>query len=232
MPSNMKMVVLNIEHAGFPIAEVSKKFPKLKICLFCQPISLDEKRRFICKLVGDEFSRKKYVRMLKKHPLVSELEFITSIKNSSVISLIVDYSKGLHGIRSILTKFGHHHSFLSKIKGGFGRWILFNKDFSTIEDLIRELEKTGSRVKLEKVQPIVDLNVILEFFCLNSAIKRLTHKQKHVFKVAYSMGYYDKTKRVTLDQVARYLKLSTPTVWNQLRAVETKIFESLSEIIT
>jgi DNA-binding CsgD family transcriptional regulator len=67
-------------------------------------------------------------------------------------------------------------------------------------------------------------------FSLNSPISRLTEKQQEAISLAVRLGYFDTPRKVSADELAQKLGLSSSTVAVRLRMAERRLFvEMLNE---
>jgi len=229
--SGLKVAVLRVKHKWCPFSETSEKFPKISAYTFSQLKFPDEKNKFLCKIVGDEEEREKFIRAFKRHHIVKELELISSVKDTSVISVIVNYTKKRKSVKSIIEGMGCYHADMVTFKEGFEEWIVYNRDARAIENLIRKLTDEGCEVKLARTYPVDSWEDSIERIGLKEITNSLTPKQVQIFKVAYSMGYYDRIRKVSLEQVAKQVGMSKPAVWSHLHKVEEKIMKVVSELI-
>ncbi len=225
------VAVLRIRHGGCPFVDVTEKFPEIEAYTFSQLKFTDEKNKFLCKFVGDEKEREKYFRAFKAHPLTRKLELISSTKDTSVISAVIDYSQIHKSIMSVIEDLGCHHADVVKFKDGFEEWVVYSQKESVIAETIKKLEAEGCKVKMVKTYPIKSWEDSVLRIGLKEAVDSLSAKQKYIFKVAYSMGYYDEKRKVSLDHVADQLNISKPAVWRHLHNVEEKIMNVVSELI-
>lgn len=229
--TRINVAVLRIKHKWCPFSANSEKFPEIYAYTFSQLKFSDERNKFLCKIIGDDKERQKYIHAFKTHPLVRELELISSVKDTSVMSAVVNYPKNKKSVKSLIENLGCYHADVVTFKGGFEEWVIYNKDPSVIENVINTLINERCEVKLVKTYPLDSWEDSVEHIGLREISDSLTPRQKYAFKVAYSMGYYDGIRKVSLDQVAKQLKMSKPAVWKHLHKVEEKIMKMASELI-
>lgn len=225
------VAVLRIKHVGCPFSDVTEKFPDVEAYTFSQLKFTDEKNKFLCKISGDEKDREEYIRAFKAHPLTRKLELISSTKDTSVISVVVDYTKDHRSIMSVIEDLGCHHADMVTFKEGYEEWVIYSNEESVAEKAIKKLEAKGCKVKLIKTYPVVSWEDSVLRIGLKEALNSLTSKQRYVFKVAYSMGYYDEKRKVSLDHIAKHLNISKPAVWRHIHNVEEKVMKIVSELI-
>jgi predicted DNA binding protein len=60
-------------------------------------------------------------------------------------------------------------------------------------------------------------------FSPHSPLSRLTEKQQKVFVTAYTLGYYDLPRRISLAQLAEELNLARSTLGAHLRKAERQL---------
>jgi len=227
----IKVAILRIKHRGCPFSDTTEKFPEIEAYTFSQLKFPDEKNKFLCKFVGDEKERNKYFHAFKKHPLTRRLELISSTKDTTVMSAIINYSKKLKSVKSVVESLGCHHADIVVFKDGFEEWVIYSKDELVIKDVIDKLYKEGYEVKLLKTYPVESWEDSIVRIGLKEALNSLTAKQKYIFKVAYSMGYYDAKRKVSLNHIASQLNVSKPAIWRHIHKVEEKIMKVVSELI-
>jgi hypothetical protein len=67
-------------------------------------------------------------------------------------------------------------------------------------------------------------------FSLNSPISRLTEKQQEAISLAFRLGYFDTPRKVSVDELAEKLGLSSSTLAVHLRRAERRLLaETLNE---
>ena len=64
-------------------------------------------------------------------------------------------------------------------------------------------------------------------FLPHSPLSRLTEKQQKVFITAYTFGYYDVPRRISLAQLAERLDLAYSTLDVQLRRAERRLLNHI-----
>ncbi|MEM3433663.1 MAG: helix-turn-helix domain-containing protein [Candidatus Methanomethyliaceae archaeon] len=227
----IKVAILRIRHRGCPFSDVTEKFPKIEAYTFSQLRFPDEKNKFLCKIVGDEKERNKYFHAFKSHPLTRKLEMISKTKDTTVMSAVVNYSRKLKSVKSIIESLGCHHADMVVFKEGYEEWVVYNKEEAVIKAVIDRLNNEGYEVKLLKTYPVESWEDSIMQISLKEAINSLSAKQKYIFKIAYSMGYYDAKRKVSLDHIADQLNISKPAVWRHLHRLEEKIMKAVSELI-
>ncbi len=223
--------VLLVKHEGCPFTEVSQRFPDVEAYAFSQQRLPDGKTKFLIKCTGNDKDRKKYFRAFKAHPLTVSLELISETKEASVMSAVVDYSKIKGNIMSTVEAADVHFSEMVTHKEGSEEWVIYAKDESVIDTVIKSLEASGCNVKMVQTHPIESWEDSTLRMVLKEDLNSLTAKQKYIFKVAYSMGYYDGKRKVSLDQIAKELGVSKPAVWRHIQNIEEKIMKIVSELV-
>jgi predicted DNA binding protein len=64
-------------------------------------------------------------------------------------------------------------------------------------------------------------------FSLNSPISRLTEKQQEAVSLAFRLGYFDTPRKVSADELAKKLGLSSSTLAVHLRRAERRLLSEM-----
>lgn len=92
-------------------------------------------------------------------------------------------------------------------------WKVAFSNRDDLDNLIAELQRTGSDVELVRVSNAIDDGL------------RLTDRQLKIVEVAFKRGYYDYPKRISIRELARIFGVSTATVSEILRRGQRKIIK-------
>jgi predicted DNA binding protein len=82
-----------------------------------------------------------------------------------------------------------------------------------VDNLVLELQRTGTDVELVRVSNTIDDGL------------KLTDRQLKIVEVAFKRGYYDYPKRISIRELARIFGVSTATVSEILRRGQRKIIK-------
>ena len=92
-------------------------------------------------------------------------------------------------------------------------WKVAFSNREDLDNLIQELQGTGTDVELVRVSNTIDDGL------------RLTDRQLRIVEVAFKRGYYDYPKRISIRELARIFGVSTATVSEILRRGQRKIIK-------
>ncbi|MFC6718166.1 helix-turn-helix domain-containing protein [Natrialbaceae archaeon GCM10025810] len=113
---------------------------------------------------------------------------------------------------------------IEEVRAGSLVFSLVVEDRSLLTDIVTTLKSTGATVSLRRISPLgTDADDVLEVDA--SAI---TAKQREAVELAVEMGYYDRPRRATLDDLAERLEVSKSAVSQRLTAVEETLVRSLT----
>ncbi|MDW5562115.1 MAG: helix-turn-helix domain-containing protein [Methanomassiliicoccus sp.] len=151
---------------------------------------------------------------IQKHPAVERVE-ITRTDGGKVAATVVNRTCRAGQILAASDCFMVG---AQSLDGGRVRWKLITGREGSLQALVDELRRAGSRVDIERVRAIKDKSI-------------LTRRQEEVLSLALREGYYDMPKRVHLSQLAKRLGISPSSLGELLkRAERTVIEEHLREL--
>lgn len=208
------------------LSEMSKKYIGTKI----HTLHRDNKRdiqRSLCKIVGKKSARKNLISDLSEHSCVKELRIFYDSPKSTKIFLIIDSPK----MCKILSVVNETDSFAKDImiyQHGIEEWVIYSKTIENLDNTIKKLKENDVKVKVEKFFDLpIDMVFTRNFDFLTNM--KLTERQLELLKAAWKLGYYDKQKKINLNEIAKKFGVSEPTIWESLRCAEYKIMLSLSD---
>lgn len=124
----------------------------------------------------------------------------------------------------------HRPLLLSKIAGGGylsvpfevkdGKLkVTFLGDAKEMKSILTSLERSNMHYKV--------ISLSDTRFSSDSPMARLTRKQRDVLTNAYSLGYYDRPRRITSEKLARKLNLAKSTLVAHRRKAERRLLAAL-----
>jgi len=174
-------------------------------------------------VLGDEKNKEKFFSDLKKDPKIKELE----INNDFFISVYSETATNAR-VEALKTVYNQKLTFLKPVvidSEGWEEWEVFSFNRDDLERIIKEAEKLG-KVNFEllflKEQKIKDLMIY-------SVVPNLTDKQKAVFELAVSSGYYGYPRKAKLQDLAKEVGLSLSTFQFHLAKAEGKLMPFFSK---
>jgi len=119
------------------------------------------------------------------------------------------------------------HDCIPEIESVEGGEILVSvtaRDGSEVREVIEEIKKTGASVKLERL-----INNGETSGSVSLKIRDVTEKQRDALEAAVEMGYYEKPREASLEDLALEIGVSKSAVSQRLNCVEAKLVGSLAE---
>jgi predicted DNA binding protein len=95
--------------------------------------------------------------------------------------------------------------------GGWLEWAVAAENNSMVHDLVYLLEKNKCEVQLTRISG-------------SSGASGLTLRQEEILQFAYSNGYYEYPRRISLRDLSRIFDISSSTMSEILRAGQRRIF--------
>ncbi|QIW25326.1 bacterio-opsin activator [Sulfolobus sp. S-194] len=168
--------------------------------------------------LNNNYDIKNFLKDLKKSDRVKEIYNINKINTSREIYRILlkeSYESMVRGILDNYTIF----DVKDIIVKGEERLVLIIP-ISEVIELKKDMESIGKVLKITYNK--IRLNdVFLSIFSLSK-------REKESMKLAYLYGFYEMPKKITLDELAKILRVSKPTVEEYIRRAERKIIKSFS----
>ncbi len=174
-------------------------------------------------VLGDEKNKEEFFSDLKKDSKIKELEingdFFISVYSEKINSARAEVLKTVYNQKVVFLKPAIIDS------DGWEEWEVSSFDRSDLEKIIKKAEKLG-KISFEllslKEQKIKDLMIY-------SAVPDLTNKQKQVFELAVSSGYYGYPRKATLQNLAKEIGISLSTFQFHLAKAEGKLMPFFSK---
>lgn len=215
---NYALVYLRLKHEGC-WSELTEYNNFMATTIAAKP---NREKKFIIayddvKLNGN-YKLKNFLRDLKKSDKVKEIYSINKINAKKEVYRILlkeSYENMVRGILDNYTVF----DIRDLIVNGEERLALIIPTSEIIE-LKKDMESIGKMLKFIYKKIRLD-DIFLSIFSLSK-------RERESIKLAYLYGFYEMPKKVTLDELARLLGISKPTIEDYIRRAERKIIKSFS----
>ncbi|MDR5656569.1 helix-turn-helix domain-containing protein [Halodesulfurarchaeum sp. HSR-GB] len=99
------------------------------------------------------------------------------------------------------------------------------RDRTVLEELIEDLNNVGDSVRLVEITSNYDGNIDKRVEQVD--LSSLTEKQRSAAKLAIEMGYYQRPRETSLEEMAAELDISQQALSQRLGAVEEKLITQL-----
>ena len=169
----------------------------------------------IIRLVGDELNIKRYVRYLKNHKAIVKIEvydkimFVLAKHKRDVLIYEIIYNPAL---------IYPAPAYMSK--EGFEIIEVASWERKAIENLISSYEKSKTTEYFEILQ-FKDRK--MDELYISRLLPKLPPKQKEAITLAFKNKYYSFPRKINLDELAKFMKVSKQTFRENLRKAEAKI---------
>jgi predicted DNA binding protein len=151
----------------------------------------------------------KIKKYFKTNKLIKKAEVLQETDKKLLIQIFTDTSK----IKSIVHTILKNKCFLSKkvpLIEGWEIWTIAAPKKTAIKNALGDIKKLG-QFKLLYIKKS-------SFDGYN-----LSHKQENILKLAVELGYYNWPRKISLQELAKRLKLSKTTAAEHLRKAEIKV---------
>ena len=168
-------------------------------------------------ILGEEKNKKRFFSDLKKDSKIKDLE----INNDFFVSVYSEIATS-ERVEALKAVYSPKLTFLKPVlfdSEGWEEWEVASFDRADLEKIIKEAEKMGAvnfKILFLKEQKIKD-------FMIYSAMPNLTDKQKIVFDLAVSSGYYGYPRKAKLVDLAKKVEISLSTFQFHLAKAEGKL---------
>ncbi|MGM0397875.1 MAG: helix-turn-helix domain-containing protein [Halobacteriota archaeon] len=98
-------------------------------------------------------------------------------------------------------------------------------DRETLRDLVSDIRETGRTVRIRKLTTVDDDEHAPAFRVFDTS--RLTEKEREMLQYAVEAGYYDRHRKVSLQDVAEVFGVTKQTCSERLGVAESKITKDL-----
>ncbi len=168
---------------------------------------------------GEDKNKKLFFKDLKKDKRVKKLE-ISGNKFSYLFQLPrggehvqLYYNPKLMFLKPVI----NHYD-------GFEYWEIGSWNRNPLTEFMSKLKKHMDYFELLKLEKAKLVDVYFP-----QIMPKLSDKQKKVIELACERGYYSYPKKVSLQQLAKQLKISVPTLQEHLRKAEIKLLPFILE---
>lgn len=201
----MMEVVLKIKIPESWVDDISSKYHTPIKFLDCMPFGNSGGRGLI-EINTTEKETDEIISDLKQHEVICKVD-ISPSPDGGVLGSVVTKKcvacQALTGSKCFLT------SAVSKSDGQV-EWKIITGEKGSLIDLITKLEQSGCKVELMKSTQLTKR-------------VQLTTRQEEIIRIAFEKGYYDMPKKITIEKLAKMLKVSPSTLAEILQRGERKI---------
>jgi predicted DNA binding protein len=171
-------------------------------------------------LQGTEENKKKFVSELKKQKSIQKLEqkgnFVITLEKKPrwMAAYMPLWDKRIIQTKPVMQK-----------TDGTELWEMACWEKEPLMQILERLPKEF-QIKLKSIT-----QTKIDDIFLPHIMPKLSEKQEHVIHLAVKRGYFDFPRKTNLDQLAKEMKISKPTLQQHLRIAEKKLVPFLTENI-
>ncbi|MBN2122413.1 helix-turn-helix domain-containing protein [Candidatus Micrarchaeota archaeon] len=177
---------------------------------------------------------KKLIELHKKAPFVKQMEIVSLSKDSADVLMATEADVGIsHALAkskcfSLEPVVTHH---------GVDNVLLFAPSFSAFREFL-EMLPDDFEIKIKRKRYITDgvsagfsTFSSVGFLELKAASELLSEKQREIFNLAVSKGYYEVPKKLTIRELAGITGIKASTLQEHLSKAESKLLPILARIL-
>ncbi len=201
-----------VRHKGCFETRFSAIFPDYHITVVDIQSTHPRKKQYSYYITGNSKnfdSIVKYLQKSKGYILVKEIE-----RSNETLMLLVVLNQSSY-IQNIIQQYHGFFIELHTVYEGWEYWHIGVIDRVAIDLMLNEFKKMGE-LKVLYIGEVEFANTLL------------SKQQKRVFMFAYEQGYYNLPRKITIEKIARALKLNHSTIGEHLLKAENKMINSLA----
>lgn len=170
-------------------------------------------------LIGEERSIRKYIRYMKNHKKIVEIEIY-----GNIIFTLAKQESGLDAYAALYNPVFIYPAPAYLNKDGFEIVEIASWKRKPLEDLIKILKssKTTSYFEILKF-----VNRKMDDIYVSRLLPKLPPKQAEAIRLAFQEGYYNFPRKINLGKLAKLAGVSKPAFSESLRNAEAKIIPRL-----
>lgn len=197
-----------------------KQLQKLQLTMYGYPLNyFKESKTYFFHglqiLYGDNKNIKKYFSYLKNLSSIRNIEFISenTLLFEARIKNNISYYQNIYNQKIIYLKPILH-------KDGVETFEVASWDRKLLEKIIKNVQtnKNSADFKLYLLKQKIPKEIFLP-----QILPKLTSNQRRIITITKALGYWEYPRKITLDQLAKQLKLSKSSLHETIRRAEVKI---------
>ena len=170
-------------------------------------------------LVGEKKNIRKYIRYIKNHKKIVKNEIY-----GDVVFTLAKHKKELKVYRTIYNPLFIYPAPAYLSKDDFEIIEVACWKRKPLQELVKTLKKNKTTQYLEILR-FVDKK--MDDVYVSRLLPKLPPKQDEAIKLAFKHGYYKFPRKISLDRLAKMMKVSKPTFRENLRKAEAKLIPRL-----
>ncbi len=201
-----------IKHKNCSETVLSRRFPQHHIAVIDIQSKNQRQKQYFYYITGNEKQFDKIIAFLKKSHAYKLCKEVERSKDTLLLLVMLDQKSYVQNlIQKYHGFFLEHHT----VYGGYEYWHIGLLDKKAIPIIMKEIKKIGEMKVLYIGE--VDFGHTL-----------LSKQQKKIFKYAFEQGYYEIPRKLTIEQIAKALKLNHATVGEHLQKAENKLINTMA----
>lgn len=166
-------------------------------------------------LIGERKSVKKYIKYLKNHKNIDNLEVF-----ENMIFVLAKHRVDISLYEAIYNPILIYPAPAYLTKDGFEMIEVASWDRKVVSKLIESIERNKTTTYFEILQ---FKERKLDDIYISRLLPKLAEKQKQAINLAFKNGYYEFPRKINLDDLSKISRVSKQTFRENLRKAESKI---------
>jgi len=220
---------LAIRHHGCPVSDVSRDNPEVRFENVRRVETADGRAKRLLCFEGERPDVAAFAADFRAHPTAKGLERVSSDSETPASAYYIseiDYSEDNPSIRNLIEQAGCFRHPTVVVRGGIEHWTVYTRSKESIREFVGTAEGLDNDVEVPRN---VDIGPLTDGGAAQHAPLRaeLTDRQAEAFRVALSLGYYERGPSVTIEDIAEELEVHRSTAGEHVKRAENTL---LSEI--
>lgn len=225
----MREVTLRVRHRSEPESDVSAEHPGVTLRSASSMTGSGVERKRIIEMTGPADSIAAFLEDFRATDPVISAEPLSPLDTSRVFVAITYDVYQWDSISQRLTDMSLHYRTGTTITAGWERWTLYLDESDDVSEIIDSLEGLGNDVTLVRDVSLDEVEGHTQLEFSQVLYDDLTHRQREVLTTAIDLGYYQRKKDVSIEDVGVELNIAPTTTWEHLVHAEEKIMTEIGD---
>lgn len=224
----MKEVTLSIRHRGEPESDISADYPDVTLRSISSLTGSAAERKRIVEVTGPASSVDPFLADFERAEPILAIEPLTPLDAPRVLVKFTYDSERWDSISERLTDLGIHYRTGTVIVAGWERWTIYLEADDDLSEIVDRFERAGNDVNIvrsvELAETELDASRQLE---LSRIVDTLTPRQREILRTAISLGYYQRNRSTSIEDIGESVGIAPSTAWEHLTLAEQKVMEEV-----
>jgi predicted DNA binding protein len=223
----MREVTLRVRHRGEPESDVSAEHPSVTLRSASSMTGSGAERKRIIEMIGPADSIEEFLEDFSATDPVIDTKLLSPLDASKVFVAITYDVYQWDSISQRLTDMNIYYRTGTTITAGWERWTLYLGESDDLSEIIDSLERANNDIDLVRDVSLEDVEARTQLEFSRVLYDELTRRQREVFATAIDLGYYQRTKDVSLEDIGAEFDIAPTTTWEHLVYAEEKVMAEI-----